>query len=82
MEEEATGFAQQANNDDMIYIFQQKNGKCRVVGNEMYQTNTELAKNLGGAATDGNGQGRTNRQRRNVTFHIFLVVEINIYVIF
>ena len=55
VEEEATGFAQQANNDDMVYIFQQKNGKCRVVGNEMYQTNTEIAQNLGGAATDEMG---------------------------
>ena len=55
VEEEATGYAQQANNDDMVYIFRQKNGKCRVVGNEMYQTNTEIAQNLGGAATDEMG---------------------------
>ena len=55
VEEEATGYAQQANNDDMVYIFQQKNGKCRVVGNEMYQTDTAIAQNLGGTATDEMG---------------------------
>ena len=31
---------------------------------------------------DGNGQGRTHRQRRNVMFHKNLIVYINIYVIF
>jgi len=32
--------------------------------------------------TDGNAQGRTHRQRRNVTFHKNLIVYINIYVLF
>lgn len=55
VEEEATAFAQQANNDDLVYIFQQKNGKCRVVGNEMFETDTAIAQNLGGAATEEMG---------------------------
>ena len=55
VDEDATGFAQQANNDDMVYAFQQKNGKFRILGNEMFQTNTDIAQNLGGAATDEMG---------------------------
>lgn len=55
VDEDATGYAQQANNDDMVYIFVQKNGKARVIGNEMFQTDTAIAQNLGGAATDEMG---------------------------
>lgn len=55
VEEEATAFAQQANNDDLVYIFQQKNGKCRIIGNEMFETDTAIAQNLGGAATEEMG---------------------------
>jgi len=55
VDEDATGFAQQANNDDMVYIFRQKNGKMRIIGNEMFQTDTAIAQNLGGAATDEMG---------------------------
>ena len=53
--EAATGFARQANNDDMVYIVQQKDGKFRVLGNEMYQTDTTFDQKLGGAATDEMG---------------------------
>ncbi len=55
VEEEASGFARQANNDDLIYLFQQKNGKFRVLGNEMYQTNTEIEQSLGSSPTDEMG---------------------------
>lgn len=55
VEEEATAYAGQANNDDMVYIVQQKNGKFRVVGNEMFQTDTEVEQTLGGAPTDKMG---------------------------
>lgn len=55
VDEEATGFAQQANNDDLVYIFKTKNGKYRLLGNEMFQTNTDVAQNLGGAVTDEMG---------------------------
>lgn len=55
VDEDATGYAQQANNDDMVYLFVQKNGKARLIGNEMFQTDTAIAQNLGGAATDEMG---------------------------
>ena len=48
-------FDEQANNDDMVYIVQQKDGKFRVLGNEMYQTDTTFDQKLGGAATDEMG---------------------------
>ncbi len=55
VEEEASGFARQANNDDLVYLIQQKNKKFRVVGNEMFQTETDIDQNLGGAVTDKMG---------------------------
>jgi len=48
----ATGFAKQANNDDLVYLFAQKDNQWRVLGNDMFQTDTEVEQNLGGAATD------------------------------
>ncbi|MDR1454609.1 MAG: hypothetical protein LBJ01_03060 [Tannerella sp.] len=54
-EEEATAFCGLANNDDYVYIVQTKPGKYRVIGNDMYQTETNPSQNLGGAATDEMG---------------------------
>ncbi|GAP73068.1 hypothetical protein SAMD00024442_6_23 [Candidatus Symbiothrix dinenymphae] len=54
-EEEATGFCSLANNDDYVYIVQTKPGKYRVIGNEMYQTETNPSQNLGSSATDEMG---------------------------
>jgi hypothetical protein len=54
-DEEAAGFARIANNSDYVYIAQQKDGKFRVIGNDMYQTNTDVALNLGGEATEDMG---------------------------
>jgi hypothetical protein len=54
-EEDATAFCGLANNDDYVYIVQIKRGKYRVVGNEMYQTETNPSQNLGGAPTDEMG---------------------------
>lgn len=54
-DEEAAGFARIANNSDYVYIVQQKDGKFRVIGNDMYQTNTDVALNLGGEATEDMG---------------------------
>lgn len=54
-DEAATGFARQANNDDLVYLVEQKNGKWRVIGNDMFQTNTDVDLKLGGAATDEKG---------------------------
>ena len=55
VEEEASGYCKQANNDDHVYLAQTKKGKWRVVGNEMYQTNTDIEQKLGGAPTDEMG---------------------------
>lgn len=51
----ATGFARQANNDDLVYLFQEKGGRFRVIGNEMYQTDTAPAQDLGTEATSEKG---------------------------
>lgn len=55
VEEEATAFARQANNDDLIYLFQQRNGKFRVIGNEMFNTTTKVKQENGAAETDKAG---------------------------
>lgn len=51
-EEEATAFARRATSDDMVYLVQQKNGKFRVLGNEMYDTVTKVKQDLGAVVTD------------------------------
>lgn len=55
VEEEASGYCKQANNDDLVYLAQTKKGKWRVVGNDMYQTETAIEQKLGGAPTDEMG---------------------------
>ena len=55
VEEEASGYCRQANNDDQVYLAQTKKGKWRVIGNEMYQTDTAIDQKLGGAPTDEMG---------------------------
>jgi hypothetical protein len=54
-EEDATAFCGLANNDDYVYIVQVKKGKYRVIGNEMYPTETNPSQNLGGSPTDEMG---------------------------
>ena len=48
----ATAFAKKANNDDLVYLIQEKMGEFRVVGNEMFRTNTSVTQALGGAPTE------------------------------
>lgn len=55
VEEEATGFARQSNADDLVYLVQQRNGKFRVVGNEMFDTDTKPGQELGAGNTDKAG---------------------------
>lgn len=55
VEEEATGFARQANADDLVYLVQQRNGKFRVIGDEMYDTDTKPSQELGAGNTDKAG---------------------------
>ena len=52
---EAAGFSQLAANSDYVYLVQDKPGKYRVIGNDMYQTNTDVALALGGEATEEMG---------------------------
>lgn len=53
--EAATGFARMANTDDFVYIVQQRDGKFRVIGNEMFKTNTNPKQESGMAVTDASG---------------------------
>ena len=46
-DEEATGFARQANADDFIYLVQTRNGKFRVLGNEAFRTDTKPKQDSG-----------------------------------
>ena len=55
VEEEASAFCLQANNDDLVYLCQTKKKKWRVIGNEMFQADTAIDQKLGGAATDEMG---------------------------
>ena len=46
-DEEATGFARQANADDFVYLVQVRNGKFRVLGNESFRTDTKPKQDSG-----------------------------------
>lgn len=53
--EQITGFVRQANCDDLVYIVFEKDGKARVIGNEMYQTVTKASQASGSQPTDEAG---------------------------
>ncbi len=55
VEEDASAFAMEANNDDFVYLVPTKNGKYRVIGNEMFQTDTAIEQKIGAAPTDEMG---------------------------
>lgn len=55
---EASGLSRVAANDDYVYLIQQRNGTYRVIGNDMFQTNTDLSLNLGSDPT-GDDMGTT-----------------------
>lgn len=55
IKEQVTGFARQANSDDLVYIVFDKEGKARVIGNEMFQTVTKVSQNSGSQPTDEAG---------------------------
>lgn len=46
-DEEAAAFTRQAINDDYVYLFEQVNGKFRLIGNETYETITKVGTNIG-----------------------------------
>lgn len=53
--EAAAGFCRMANADDMIFIVRQRDGKFRVIGNEMFETNVNPSQDSGMAVTDESG---------------------------
>lgn len=53
-EEEATGLATMLNNEDVLFIYFQRNGKARVLGNEMFRTVVKPSQNVGKATSDSN----------------------------
>lgn len=59
VDEDASGHAKQANNDDSVYLVQTKAGKWRVFGNDMYETDTSFDQKLGGSPTDEMGTTMT-----------------------
>jgi hypothetical protein len=54
-EEEATAFCRLANNGDYVCLVRTKRGKYRVIGNDMYRTETNPSQNPGGGPTDETG---------------------------
>ena len=53
--EEATGFCRLANSDNLIYLVEQRDGGFRVVGNNMFETNTKPSQASGAKETDTSG---------------------------
>lgn len=51
----ATSFAKLANNSDYVYLVQEKEGSYRVLGNEMFSTNTSVSQKLGDSPTGDKG---------------------------
>lgn len=51
----AAAFCRQANADDLVYLWPQRNGQYRVLGNPMFETNTTPAQESGSAETDASG---------------------------
>lgn len=52
---EAAAFCRQANADDLVYLWPQRDGQYRVLGNPMFETNTTPAQESGSAETDASG---------------------------
>lgn len=46
-DEEATGFARQANVDNLVYLVQQRNKKFRVIGSDEFDADTKASQALG-----------------------------------
>lgn len=53
-EEDATGFIDQANNDELIILVPQRNGKFRMIGSEDFSPELSLKQDTGATATDAN----------------------------
>ena len=53
-EEEATGLINQMNNDEMVFLVPQRNGKYRIIGNEDFDAELSLKQDTGASPTDAN----------------------------
>lgn len=53
-EEEVSGYISEANNDEMVYLVMQRNGKARMVGSEAFTPELSLSQDTGKTATDAN----------------------------
>lgn len=54
-DEAVTGFCRLANCDNLIYAIQQKNGSFRILGNDLFESNTKPAQTSGAKETDASG---------------------------
>ena len=53
--EEATGFARLANASNLLFIYQERDGSFRVVGNDKFTTNVKVTQESGAKETDASG---------------------------
>lgn len=53
--EAATGFCRLVNSDDFLFVIRQRDGKFRVLGNEMFETDVKPSQDSGMAVTDASG---------------------------
>lgn len=51
----AAAFCRQANADDIVYLWPQRDGQYRLLGNNMFETNTTPSQESGSAETDASG---------------------------
>lgn len=51
----AAAFCRQANADDLVYLWPQRDGQFRLLGNDMFETNTTPSQESGSADTDASG---------------------------
>ena len=51
----ATAFARRALNDDLVYLFVERDGKARMIGNEAFNVVTKPSQKLGAKPTDESG---------------------------
>lgn len=51
-EAEVSALARLLNNDDVVFLVPQRNGKYRLIGNEAYHTNVTVTQTTGAASTD------------------------------
>lgn len=51
MKDAVKGFARQANNDDLVFLYQNRDGSFCLVGNEMFKTSTSPSGDTGSEAT-------------------------------